>query len=152
MVLAFPLYCSSLSSLPAMVLPFPLYYLSLSSSLPWFLLSLCIVQAFLLWSAALAVQALPLAHDMEWFLKGSTISPSLSSASQVFKWSQNVCWVSGVRSHEGNKHLHWRPSLTTTVLGSSHAIFWNWLSSIFIMPWNDLELVRNQSDIAMELS
>ena len=72
------------------VFPFPLYWPPLRPffrfgrpSLPWFFLSLFILRLFLVWSSALAIQALPLAHDMEWFLKGSTISPSRHPQSSV---------------------------------------------------------------------
>ena len=54
------------------VFPFPLYWPPLRpffsfgrSSLPWFFLSLFIHHFFLVTSSALAVQALPQAHDMK---------------------------------------------------------------------------------------
>ena len=102
MLLPFPFHCSSMCPLSSMVLPFPFlihpflpslpwFFLSLFivhlflPSLPWFFLSLFILQAFLLWSPALAVQALPLAHNVEWCLRASTASPSLhpQSGAQV---------------------------------------------------------------------
>ena len=62
------------------------------SSLPWFFPSFFIVQAFLLWSPALAVQALPLAHNVEWCLRASTASPSLhpQSGAQVGFWKMSA--------------------------------------------------------------
>ena len=61
-------------------------------SLPWFFLSLFIHHFFLVTSSALAVQALPQAHDMKWFLKGSTIFPSLSKRSRSLKLTFNYFW------------------------------------------------------------
>ena len=81
------------------VFPFPLYWPPLRPffrfgrpSLPWFFLSLFIHHFFLVRSSALAVQALPQAHDMKWFLKGSTISPSLSNQSHPLKFTFKYFW------------------------------------------------------------
>ena len=85
MILPFPLYCSCLSSLSSMALPFHLQFHLFLPSLPWFFLSLFIHHFFLVRSSALAVQALLQAHDMKWFLKGSTIFPSLCNRSRSLK-------------------------------------------------------------------
>ena len=86
-----PWFFLSLFSFHPFLPSLPWSFLSLSivhpflPSLPWFFLSLFILQAFLLWSPALAVQALPLAHNVEWCLRASTASPSLhpQSGAQV---------------------------------------------------------------------
>ena len=54
-------------------------------SLPRFFLSIFIILPFLLWSPALAVQAMPLAHNVECCLRASTASPSLHP-----KWGAQV--------------------------------------------------------------
>ena len=81
------------------VFPFPLYWPPLRPffrfgrpSLPWFFLSLFIHHFFLVTSSALAVQALPQAHDMKWFLKGSTIFPSLCNRSRSLKLTFKDFW------------------------------------------------------------
>mgnify|MGYP004154473691 CR=1 FL=1 len=81
------------------VLPSPLYWPPLRPffrfgrpSLPWFFLSLFIHHFFLVTSSALAVQALPQAHDMKWFLKDSTIFPSLSNRSRSLKLTFKDFW------------------------------------------------------------
>ena len=110
-------------------------------SLTWFFLSLFILHLFLVWSSALAVQALSLAPDVEWFPRGSTISPSLSTPSQVFKSSQNLCWVSGVRSHNANKHLDWGHPLQLLYWGRARPFFEIYFQIIVNILWTDLELV-----------
>ena len=121
-------------------------------SLTWFFLSLFILHLFLVSSSALAVQALSLTYDMEWFLRGSTISPSLSTPSQVFKWSQNVCWVSRVRSHDGNKHLDWGHPLQLLYWCRARPFFEMYFHIILKLLWTVLELVLNQCDLVMEWS
>ena len=112
-VFPFPLYWSSLppffqvrSSLSSLILPLPLYASLISCTIfspccpgpapgTWYgmilerfyplplFLSLFILHLFLVWSSALAVQTLCLAHDVELFLRGSAITPSLQTQSSV---------------------------------------------------------------------
>ena len=115
--LSFPLFRFDLPSLPCFFLSLFIVHPFLPS-LPWFFLSLFIVQAFLLWSPALAVQALPLAHHVEWCLRASTASPSLhpQSGAQVgfLKMSAEGLGSRVIRAN----NFGLRPSLLSTGLGS----------------------------------
>ena len=90
----------------------------------------------------------PCAWHMMWNYSWEVLpSLPLSKPSQVFKWSQNICRGSGVRSHKGNKHLDWchplQPPYWGRVRPFSEVCF-----QIFLkLLWSDLELVLNQCDL-----